>query len=206
MKPISLPHLYGGRSWAGRRIGLLGGSFNPPHEGHLHASLLALRTLGLDQVWWLVSPQNPLKPARGMAPLAKRLEWCRAFVRHPRIVVTDFETELGTRYTADTLDALRLRYSRTEFVWFMGADNMIDIRRWKRWQTIFHAVPVAVYDRPPYSSRVEGSLAAHRFAGSRIAGTARHGLGHAAAPAWSFFHTPLKAISSTAIRARKKEP
>ncbi len=206
MSPISLPHRYGGRSWAGRRIGLLGGSFNPPHEGHLQASLRALNLLGLDQVWWLVSPQNPLKPVKGMLPLAERLTLCRAMVDHPRIVVTDLERDLGTRYTVDTLAALKLRYARTRFIWFMGGENMIEIRRWKRWPDIFKAVPVAIHDRPPYSSKVQGSLAAHRFSTSRVSGMARQGLVDMTPPAWAFFHTPLMDISSTAIRARTKEP
>ena len=200
MKPASLPGLYGGQAWAGRRIGLLGGSFNPPHEGHLHASLLALRTLGLDQVWWLVSPQNPLKATHDMASLAERLGEARCFVRHPRIIVTDIETQLGTRYTADTLDKLQLRYSRTTFVWIMGADNLIQIRRWKRWKDIFYGVAVAIYDRPAYSLKAEGSLAANRFNRWRLKGAMRKNLGYAKPPAWAFFHTKLKAISSTAIR------
>ncbi|MBO0712928.1 MAG: nicotinate-nicotinamide nucleotide adenylyltransferase, partial [Acetobacteraceae bacterium] len=118
-----------------RRIGLLGGSFNPAHGGHLHVSLLALRHLALDEIWWLVSPQNPLKPADGMAPFANRLEQARRVAaEHPRIRVTDLENRLGaSRYTADTLQALRRRFPRLRFVWLMGGDNLVQIPRWQRW-------------------------------------------------------------------------
>ena len=201
----SLPHRYSGQAWAGRSVGLLGGSFNPAHEGHLHASLLALRTLGLDQVWWLVSPQNPLKPVEGMAPFAGRLVQARALVRHPRIVVTDIETKLGTRFTVDILLELEKRYPRTRFVWIMGADNLIQVRRWKKWQRIFETVPVAIYDRPPYSLKAKASFAARRYARWHKQGAEARSLGHGQAPAWAFFHTRLKAISSTAIRKQQLE-
>ena len=135
-----------------------------------------------------------------MKSLEHRVRAARNFVRHPRIVVTDIETELGTRYTADTLVALRLRYPSTRFVWIMGADNLIQIRRWQHWRQIFHMTPVAVYDRPPYSLRAQCSLAARRFAVSRVTGTTLNGLGTARPPRWGFFHTRLNAISSTAIR------
>ena len=197
---VSYPHTLSGPAWAGRTVGLLGGSFNPPHAGHLHDSLLALRSLGLDQVWWLVSPQNPLKSRAGMTPFAQRLAAARRFVRHPRIVVSDIEAKLGTRYTADTLNQLKQRYPRTRFIWLMGADNMIQIRQWQRWQDIFRAVPVAVFDRPPYSTRVESSVAVSRFAAARLKSQNQTGLIYATPPAWAFFHTPLKDVSSTALR------
>ncbi len=200
MTGISLPHPLGGSTWAGRRVGLLGGSFNPPHEGHLHDSLLALRLLGLDQVWWLVSPQNPLKPRRGMAPFAERVAAARRFARAPRIIVSDIEARLGTVYTLDTLRELGRRYPRTRFVWLMGADNLIQMRRWQRWAEIFATVPVAVFDRPPYSLKAGVSLAAQRFIAQRLEGPDRRGLSCAEPPAWAFFHTPLKDISSTALR------
>jgi nicotinate-nucleotide adenylyltransferase len=199
---ISLPHSLSGPAWAGRTVGLLGGSFNPPHAGHLHDSLLALRRLKLDQVWWLVSPQNPLKPRKGMAPFDQRLAAARDFTTHPRIVVSDIEARLGTTYTADTLDRLASLYPRTRFVWLMGADNMIQIRHWERWQDIFASVPVAVFDRPPYSTKVEGCLAARRFACARAKGSNQTGLSHKAPPAWAFFHTPLKDLSSTVLREK----
>ena len=132
----------------GLRIGLLGGSFNPAHEGHLHASDLALKTLGLDYVWWLVSPQNPLKPERGMADFAARLAGAKAFARNPRIVVTGIEAELGTRYTIDTLHTLERRFPQLRFVWLMGSDNLVQFPRWRNWRAIFAAVPIAVIARP----------------------------------------------------------
>ena len=200
MTNFSLPHPLSGATWAGRTVGLLGGSFNPPHEGHLHDSLLALRLLGLDQVWWLVSPQNPLKSHRGMAPFADRMAAAQSFARNPRIVVSDIETQLGTIYTADTLAKLTCLYPRTRFVWLMGADNLIQIRHWQRWTEIFHMVPVAIFDRPPYSLKVGASLAARRMARWRRDGADRGTIAGATPPAWAFFHTPLKDISSTALR------
>ena len=138
-----------------RRIGLLGGSFNPAHRGHLHLSLTALQRLDLDEVWWLVSPQNPLKPVAGMAPFAARLDQARQVAAgHKRIRVTDLENRLGgSHYTADTLKALRRRFPRLRFVWLMGGDNLVQIRHWERWAEIFRTVPIAVFDRPSYSAK-----------------------------------------------------
>ena len=135
--------------FADLKIGLLGGSFNPAHDGHLAMSLYALKRLGLDQIWWLVSPQNPLKSAAEMIPLARRMEQSMRLAAHPRLIVTSIESALGTRYTADTLRVLKKRFPRTRFVWLMGADNLRQIPCWKDWQDIFHAVPVAVFRRPP---------------------------------------------------------
>ena len=136
------------RRAGGRRVGLLGGSFNPAHEGHLHISRLALDHLGLDELWWLVSPRNPMKPARGMASFDERLAGARTVAADPRIAVSGIERRLGTRYTADTLRALGARFPRIAFVWVMGADNLAQISRWKDWTAIFEAVPIAVFDRP----------------------------------------------------------
>ena len=145
-----------------RRIGLLGGSFNPAHRGHLHLSLTALQRLDLDEVWWLVSPQNPLKPVAGMAPFPVRLDQARQIAAgHKRIRVTDLENRLGrSRYTVDTLKALRRRFPRLRFVWLMGGDNLVQIRRWERWAEIFRTVPIAVFDRPSYSAKALAGLAA----------------------------------------------
>ena len=161
---------------------------------------MALRLLDLDEVWWLVSPQNPLKSRRGMAPLSHRLKAACQMARHPRIVVTDMERQLGTFYTIDTLTALRLRYSNTRFVWLMGADNLIQIRQWRRWQKIFYIVPVAVFDRPPYSCKAGASLAARRMARWRRDRGEAKSLLRADLPAWTFFHTPLRDVSSTELR------
>ncbi len=197
------PHRWAGPQHAGLSVGLLGGSFNPAHDGHRHISLYALNTLGLDRVWWLVSPQNPLKPARGMAPLARRLAEARAVARHPRIAVTCLERELGTRYTADTLVSLVRRFPRTRFVWLMGADNLGQIPRWKRWERIFRTVPVAVFARPAYSLRALGGKAARRFARRRVGVGDIRGLAGRKPPAWAFLRNPLHPASATAIRAAR---
>lgn len=133
-----------------KRVGLLGGSFNPAHRGHRRVSLAAIRALALDEVWWLVSPGNPLKPAAGMAPFAARLASARAMARRAPIRATDIETRLGTRYTIDTVRAITRRAPRTRFVWLMGADNLAQFDRWKTWREIARAVPIAVIARPGY--------------------------------------------------------
>jgi ribosome silencing factor RsfS/YbeB/iojap/nicotinate (nicotinamide) nucleotide adenylyltransferase len=164
-----------------------------------------LQHLDLDEVWWLVSPQNPLKPEAGMAPFAERLDEARWFAAgHRRIRVTDLENRLdGRHYTADTLHALRHRFPHLRFVWLMGGDNLIQIRHWQRWTEIFETVPIAVFDRPSYSLRALGSLAAQRFAGSRVpVGTARR-LAETKPPAWVFFHSRLDPSSATRIRAER---
>lgn len=189
-----------GPAWAGRRVGLLGGSFNPAHDGHRHVSLWVMRALGLDQVWWLVSPQNPLKPSEGMAARGQRLADARAVARHPRILVTDLESQLGTRYTADTLKVLRRRYPGTRFVWIMGADNLAQIPRWRDWERIFHSVPIAVFPRRPYSLKALVGKAARRYCHFRIAAGAARGLSARDAPAWTFLDGPLHPASSTALR------
>jgi len=197
----SLPLLNPRSGFAPRRVGLLGGSFNPAHEGHRQISLAAMGRLGLDEVWWLVSPQNPLKPADGMAPLTRRLDGARAMARHPRIRVTDIESHLGTRFTADTLVRLVRAFPRTRFVWLMGADNLTQIARWERWTQIFHAVAIAVFDRPTYCFRALSGMAARRFARRRLAATAAGLLARKRPPAWVFLFTRLNPISATAIRA-----
>lgn len=184
------------------RIGLLGGSFNPAHEGHRHISLLALKYLHLDELWWLVSPQNPLKPADDMAPFAERLTSAHAMARHPRIRISDIETRLHTRYTADTLHALRTRYPQTRFVWLMGADNLAQIPRWERWTEIFQSVPIAVFDRATYSYRALAGKAAQRFAKQRIEGRNAATLADHKAPAWVYFHARRHPASASSIRAR----
>jgi nicotinate-nucleotide adenylyltransferase len=186
-----------------RRVGLLGGSFNPAHGGHLHISRLALQRLKLDEVWWLVSPQNPLKPAKGMAPFAERLASAMATIRDPRIKATGIETRLDTRYTADTIDALRRRFPRTRFVWIMGADNLIQIRRWERWRHIFRAVPIAIFARPSYCLMGLSALAARRFARFRVPSWRARNLADLSPPAWAFFPSRLDARSATQIRSRQ---
>ncbi len=180
------------------RIGLLGGSFNPAHDGHLHLTLEALKRLGLDEVWWLVSPQNPLKSARGMAPLAQRLAQARAVAAHPRILVTDLERNLGTARSARTLEILHRRYPRLRFVWLMGADNLAQMPKWWRWTRIFEAVRVAVFDRSPYSYTALAGVAAQRFGQARTARPAD--LWHRATPAWSYIAMRRHPASATALR------
>lgn len=185
-------------------IGLLGGSFNPAHDGHRHVAETALKLLGLDQVWLLVSPQNPLKPVAGMAPLAQRLDSARRIAgRHPRIRATAIEQDLGTRYTADTLAALKTRFRKARFVWLMGADNLVQMARWDRWVRIFQAVPVAILARSPYSQKALAAKAARRLARFRLADGRARGLVRRQPPAWVFLHTRLHPASATAIRQGK---
>jgi nicotinate (nicotinamide) nucleotide adenylyltransferase/ribosome silencing factor RsfS/YbeB/iojap len=186
-----------------RRIGLLGGSFNPAHGGHLHISRLALKRLDLDEVWWLVSPQNPLKPVAGMAAFEARLEQARSVAAaHPRIVVSDIESRLGSSYyTVDTLRALRSRFPSLRFVWLMGADNLVQIPRWQRWAEIFRTMPIAVFDRPSYSLKALSGIAAQRFAKRRVRENAARRLAEMSLPAWVFFHGRLDAWSATRIRS-----
>ncbi|UEM02597.1 nicotinate-nucleotide adenylyltransferase [Skermanella rosea] len=197
--------LYGGRTWAGRRVGLLGGSFNPAHEGHRHISLLALKLLDLDYVWWLVSPQNPLKSTRDMASLEERLAGGRLVARHPRIVVTDVECALETRFTAETLARLHRYFPRTRFVWLMGADNLTQIPRWQNWTRIFNGTPVAVFSRPPYSLSALHGQAAQRYRCRRVGQARARGLAEMQPPAWVFFQNPLHPASATEIRKRRAQ-
>lgn len=141
------------------RIGLLGGSFNPAHGGHRAISLFARDALDLDEVWWLVSPGNPLKPVKGMAPLPARLAHACKVARRAPIRATAIERQLGTRYTIDTLRALRLRYPRHDFIWLMGADNLAQFSQWKNWRGIAHLMPIAVIARPGYDAGARGSAA-----------------------------------------------
>jgi nicotinate-nucleotide adenylyltransferase len=153
-------------------------------------------------VWWLVSPQNPLKKTRGMAPFAERLAGARRLAQHPRLRVTDIEARLGTRYTADTLRALRRRFPHHDFVWLMGADNLSQIPVWRAWSYIFHTLPVAIFARPTYSLKALAGKAARRFNRVRRPERAARQI-PGKAPAWVFFHTRLMPISATALRAQK---
>ena len=152
----------------GLRIGLLGGSFNPAHAGHLYVSLTALRRLGLDYVWWLVSPGNPLKDAADMAPFAARLDSARHAARHPRIIVTDIERRLGTRYTIDTVTALQRRFPRVSFVWLMGSDNLASFHRWRGWQQIAARLAVVVVQRPGSIMAALNAAPVRRFGARRL--------------------------------------
>ncbi|MEL6644428.1 MAG: nicotinate-nucleotide adenylyltransferase [Pseudomonadota bacterium] len=185
----------------GMVIGLLGGSFDPPHSGHLHITREALKRFGLDRVWWLVTPGNPLK-TNGPAPLERRLEAARALVDHPRIVVSDVEARLGTRYTAETLKQLHAHYPGVRFVWLMGADNLAGFHKWDRWEWILRTVPVGVIARPGQRISARMSVAAGKFRRDRLRGREAARLALAQAPAWCFVNVPLDASSSSEIRAR----
>lgn len=200
--PALPPNPWGNRQM--RRVGLLGGSFNPAHEGHRHVSLAALRRLRLDAVWWLVSPQNPLKPVAGMAPFAERVAGAAEVARHPRIKATGIEAALGTRYTADTLAALRRRFPNVRFVWIMGADNLVQIPRWDRWSRIFHTAAIAVFDRNPYSYKALAGKAGRRFANRRVPERQAGVLAKMPPPGWVFLHVRRHPASATQIRARKR--
>ncbi|MFC4350505.1 nicotinate-nucleotide adenylyltransferase [Fodinicurvata halophila] len=206
LTPAALGKALGGHLPArGQRIGLLGGSFNPAHDGHRHISLEALRRLHLDEVWWLVSPQNPLKEQAGMAPLEARLDSARQVSRDPRLRATALETTLGTSATTDTLKALQKCFPQVNFVWLMGADNLAQIHRWQRWSQIFRTLPVAVLDRPSYSLSVLYAKAAQRFAEARIPERRAATLAGRSAPAWTFLHIRLNPLSATALRERRSE-
>ncbi len=185
----------------GMRIGLLGGSFNPPHAAHRLISETALKRLGLAQVWWMVTPGNPLKDHAELAPLAERVRLSRRVARHSRIKVTAFEAALGTAYTAASLAYLRRRFPRARFVWLMGADNLASFCRWKDWRAIFELMPIAVEDRPEWRYRALASLAASRYARCRVAESAAALLPDLVPPAWCYLSGPLSKLSSTALRA-----
>jgi nicotinate-nucleotide adenylyltransferase len=187
---------------AGMRIGLLGGSFNPPHEAHRAISLEALKRLGLDRVWWLVSPRNPLKDPSELPSREARIEAARKIARHPRIEITGFDG--GSIYTAELLAALERRFPGTRFVWLMGADNLPEFHLWRDWKDIFGRVPIAVFDRPGYRMAARASRAAQRFAAYRVDETDAGGLADLIPPAWTLLTHPLSGLSSTALRATGK--
>ena len=180
-------------------VGLLGGSFDPAHGGHVHITREAIKRMGLDRVWWLVSPGNLLKPLQP-APLADRVAYARQLIGDPNVVVTDLEARLGTRATADTIQRLRAIYPGVRFVWLMGADNLVQFHHWHRWRDILRAVPVGVLARPGSGVAGRLSMAARAFAVHQV--ERGEGLGGRRAPAWCFVNLPLNAASSSAIRAR----
>lgn len=187
----------------GQRIGLLGGSFNPPHAAHRLISDIALRRLGLDRVWWLVTPGNPLKDRGELLPLAERVMLARGLIDDPRIIVTDFEKSLGSSFTAATLAHLRLRHPDVQFIWLMGADGLANFHRWRNWRDIFGTMPIAVIDRPGWRLPGLSSKAARAFAGSRLPESRARSLGRKGTPAWTLLSGPMMAISSTEIRAQR---
>ncbi|MBB5753491.1 nicotinate-nucleotide adenylyltransferase [Prosthecomicrobium pneumaticum] len=189
----------------GQRIGLFGGSFDPPHDGHRLASLAALRRLRLDAVWWLVTPGNPLK-ARAPADLARRIAAAEALARHPRIRVTGAEASLATRYTADTLSRIVAMRPGVRFVWLMGADNLAQFHRWRDWGKIAALMPVAVYDRPGSTFSAPNAPAARLLAAYRVPERSAAAFAGRRPPAFIFLHGPRSPLSSTALRATEKSP
>ncbi|OJF91244.1 MULTISPECIES: nicotinate-nucleotide adenylyltransferase [Rhizobium/Agrobacterium group] len=194
-----MPHVESGMT-----VGLFGGSFNPPHGGHGLVAEIALRRLALDQLWWMVTPGNPLKSRRDLAPLAERIALSEKIARNPRIKVTAFERTLGQSYTARTLEKIRERNRDIHFVWIMGADNLKDFHRWQNWQTIARTFPIAVIDRPGATLAYLSSKMAKTFDYARIDEDDAATLALRKAPAWTFIHGPRSTLSSTALRARSE--
>ncbi|MAH84996.1 MAG: nicotinic acid mononucleotide adenylyltransferase [Rhodospirillaceae bacterium TMED8] len=191
------PHL-------GERIGILGGSFNPAHDGHIEVSLLALDKLALDKVWWMVSPQNPLKSPEGMETFQKRILLAERTAKGYPICVSTVEFEMGTQFTVDSLMELVARFPKTKFIWLMGADNLAQIHRWRDWSRIFHTLPIAVFARPTYAIQAERGKAARRFARYRVPAYRSKSLAEKKPPAWVVFKGPHNTQSATRIRHLKK--
>jgi nicotinate-nucleotide adenylyltransferase len=188
-------------AYPGQRIGLMGGTFNPPHAGHAVCAVTALRRLRLDQLWWMVTPGNPLKDQDGLPPLTDRLAASQRFASDPRIKVTGFEAALGTPYTYETLRYLTRRFPGVRFVWVMGADNLAGFDRWQRWRDIARLVPMAVVDRPGWRLRALASPAAQSLARFRVPESLAGQLPGMPPPAWTLLSTRLSEASSTALRA-----
>ena len=187
----------------GMKIGLFGGTFDPPHEAHLAACLLAMKKLRLDRVWWLVTPGNPLKDTRGLAPLAERMAAARVLANHPRINITDLEAGIGTRYTHETILYLRKRCPGVRFVWIMGADNLRSFHRWQRWRGIAGLVPIAVVDRLGPSLYATAGIAGQALAYARLPESGARTLPERRPPAWLYLHGLKSPLSSTALRAAR---
>lgn len=192
---LRMPHVEKGMA-----VGLFGGSFNPPHAGHALVAEIALRRLRLDQLWWIVTPGNPLKSAAELAPLAERLRRSEAVAGDPRIRVTAFEARHSVRFTADTLALVKAHNPGVDFVWVMGADNLRDFHRWQRWRQIAMTVPIAVIDRPGATLSFLSSVMAKTFDYARRDETDAPRLARMSAPAWTFIHGPRSLLSSTSIR------
>ncbi|MCO5058800.1 MAG: nicotinate-nucleotide adenylyltransferase [Rhizobiaceae bacterium] len=184
----------------GIAVGLFGGSFNPPHAGHALVAEIALRRLALQQLWWIVTPGNPLKAGRQLAPLGDRLARSEAIATDPRIKVTAFEAAHRLRYTADTLELVKVRNPGVDFVWIMGADNLRDFHRWQRWREIATTFPIAVIDRPGATLSYLSSIMAKTFDYARVDEDDAPALARKRPPAWTFIHGPRSSLSSTAIR------
>lgn len=187
----------------GMRIGLFGGTFDPPHDAHLGACLLAMKRLDLDRVWWLVTPGNPLKDTRGLAALETRIVAAQRLARHPRIIVTGLEAQIGTSYTYETIAYLRRHCPGVHFVWIMGADNLRSFHRWQKWRGIAAMVPIAVVDRLGPSLYASASAAGQALAHARVPDSAVKSLPYRKPPAWAYLHGLKSPLSSTALRAAR---
>lgn len=196
---LKIPHVEDGMA-----IGLFGGSFNPPHEGHCHVALTALKRLQLHRLWWLVSPGNPLKQNDGLPPLANRILASRMLINHPQVDVSGCEASLRSRYSADLVHHLVMRYPTVRFVWVMGADNLTNFHRWDRWEEIAANVPICIIDRPGDTLATRSSCAARRLAYARLDEGDAKLLKTKKAPAWTFLHAPRFSQSSTALRAKNE--
>lgn len=192
---LRMPHVEPGMT-----IGLFGGSFNPPHDGHLLVAELAFQRLGLNQLWWMVTPGNPLKDTSALPHLAARIALCEAMVKDARVKVTGFEAGYNVRYTADTLALVKARNPGVHFVWIMGADNLASFHHWQDWQTITKTFPIAVIDRPGATLSYLSSKMARTFDYARLDEDDAKLLARTKAPAWTFLHGPRSPLSSSAIR------
>jgi nicotinate-nucleotide adenylyltransferase len=187
----------------GQKIALLGGSFNPAHSGHVQISEIALKRLNLDYVLWLVSPKNPIKNYENLIPIEQRVEKARSIISNKKILVTDIESKINTKYTIDTLKYLTTRYAGRKFVWLMGADNLTNFHLWKSWKEIAKIMPIVIIDRPESSLKALASLAANYLKQYRLDEEDSNYLIYKKAPAWIFIHDQLNGISSTEIRNKK---
>ncbi len=192
---LTMPH-----TERGMVIGLFGGSFNPPHAGHALVAEIALRRLGLDQLWWMVTPGNPLKNRADLAPLATRIKACEALVSDPRIKITAFEQSFGVTYTANTLRLIKAKNPLARFIWIMGADNLRSFHRWQNWRKIAETFPIAVIDRPGATLAYLSSTMAQAYSQARVDEDDAGILWTKTAPAWMFIHGPRSTLSSTALR------
>ena len=189
------------RRMTSRVVGLLGGSFDPAHAGHVEITRAALRRFALDQLWWLVSPGNPLKP-HGPAPMQDRIAAARQLITDPRVKVSSVEADLGTRYTAETLAALAARYPKTRFIWLMGADNLMQFDQWQNWHSIITTTPLGILARPGSRLAPLKARAAQIYRWARLPAAQSHQLGRYQAPCWCYVNMPMVDLSSTALRTQ----